>query len=261
MLHKRNRKRTAQPALKLPPINWRAVAVTVAVAAVTAGAWPLSRWLLNRPIETIVISGSFQRVSPMQIEAQVEARARSGFLDVNLAAIRGDLVELPWVAGAEVRRKWPGTLEVRVREEVPVACWGERGLLNAAGKLFLANAEHVPAELPRLHGPAGTEAQVTARYFAVQEQLEHRGLAATTLTLDPRGAWSFTTSSGLQVRLGANAVDERIGRFFEVFDGTLGQIAGDVDYVDMRYPNGFAVGWKDREAARAVAVKEPQPHA
>jgi cell division protein FtsQ len=63
------------------------------------------------------------------------------------------------------------------------------------------------------------------------------------------------------VRLGANAVDERIARFFEVFDGTLGQLAGDLEYVDMRYPNGFAVGWKDRGPARAAAAKEPQPHA
>ena len=42
-------------------------------------------------------------------------------------------------------------------EEAPIACWGERGLLNAAGELFLPDADHVPAELPRLHGPAGTE--------------------------------------------------------------------------------------------------------
>jgi cell division protein FtsQ len=247
--------------LKLPAVNWRSVALLVAVAAVTAGAYPLSRWLLNRPIETIVINGSFQRVSPIQLEAQVEPYAHAGFLDVDLGAVRHVLTALPWVASVEVRRKWPGTLEIQVKEETPVACWGERGLLNSAGELFLANADHVPAELPRLHGPAGTEAQVTARYFAVQERLEHRGMTATTLTLDGRGAWSFTTSSGLQVRLGAKAVDQRIERFFDVLDGTLAHLAGEVDYVDMRYPNGFAVGWKNQQPARAAAAQEPQPHA
>lgn len=261
MFRRQNRKRSPRPAMKLPAINWRAVAVTVAIAAVTAGAWPLSAWLLNRPIETIVINGSFQRVSPMQLEAQVEPYARSGFLDVDLAAIRRELTALPWVASAEVRRKWPGTLEVRVREEVPVACWGERGLLNASGELFLAKADHVPAELPRLNGPPGTEAQVTARYFAVQEQLEHRGLSATTLTLDARGAWSFTTSTGLQVRLGANAVEARIARFFEALDGTLAQLGNDVGYVDMRYPNGFAIGWKNREPERLARAEKRPPHA
>lgn len=261
MFRRRNRRRTERPALHLPAVNWRAMAIVSAAVAVMAGAYPLTVWLLNRPIETIVINGTFHRVTPIQLEAIVEPYARAGFLEIDLAGTRRELTALAWIASAEVRRKWPGTLEIQVREETPIACWGERGLLNSDGELFLARADHVPAELPRLHGPAGTEAQVTARYFAVQEQLEHRGLSATTMTLDGRGAWAFTTNSGLQVRLGANGIDERIARFFEILDGTLAHYAGEVDYVDMRYPNGFAIGWKNREPARAAAAKEPQPNA
>jgi cell division protein FtsQ len=258
MWHRRNRRRTANPALKLPVVDWRAVAVVASIALTVAGAWFAAAWVLNRPISRIVVNGSFQRVSPIQVEALVEPHARAGFVDVDLAAMRRDLTALPWIASAEVRRKWPGTLEVRVQEEAPVARWGERGLLNAAGELFLPDADHVPAELPRLRGPAGTEAVVTARWFSLQEQLEHRGLAAVNVTLDARGAWSFQTSTGLQVRLGANAVEERIARFFSVFDGALSHLAGEVEYVDMRYPNGFAIGWKGGTAATG---EEPVPNA
>lgn len=247
--------------MKLPVVNWRALAIVAVAVVVVAGAYPLSAWLLNRPIETIVINGTFHRVSPIRLEAIVEPYARAGFLEIDLAATRRELTALPWIASAEVRRKWPGTLEIQVREETPIACWGERGLLNSDGELFLARADHVPAELPRLRGPAGTEAQVTARYFTVQEQLEHRGMSATTMALDGRGAWTFTTSAGLQVRLGANSVDERITRFFEILDGTLAHLAGELEYVDMRYPNGFAIGWKNREPARVAAAKESQPNA
>lgn len=261
MWRRRNRRRTEREPLKLPAINWRALAAVAMVASVAVGLYLGGVWLFNRPIDTIVISGSFQRVSPAQLEALVEPYARAGFVDIDLAATRRRLMALPWVARADVRRRWPGTLEIHVREQTPVACWGERGLLNAEGVLFIAEADHVPAELPRLRGPAGAEAQVTARYFSLQERLEQRGLAAVSVTLDERGSWSFHTSTGLQVRLGANSVEQRIERFFAVLDGTLLQLGGEAEYVDMRYPNGFAIGWKKPGAAAALPAEEPRPNA
>jgi len=263
MLRKRNRKKREPLALRLPlpTVNWRAIAAVVIAAGVFAGAYSLTARMLNRPIDTLVINGPFRRVSAIQLEALVEPYAHAGFMQVDLDGARRDLEADPWVARAEVRRRWPGTLRINVREETPIACWGERGLLNADGELFLADADHVPAELPRLKGPAGTESQVTARYFRVQQQLEHRGMSAVAMTLDERGAWSFTLSNGLLVRLGANSVDERIERFFQVLDGTLAHLQGEVEYVDMRYPNGFAVGWKSGGAMRAAAAEEREPNA
>jgi cell division protein FtsQ len=260
MWHRRNRKRVRREPWRVPAVNWPAVALAVAGLTTAAGAYLGVLALLNRPIETLVMNGAFERVSAMQLEGLVEPHTRAGFLHVDMAAVRNALTALPWVARAEVRRRWPGTLEVRITEEVPVACWRERGLLNAAGGLFLQQADHVPAELPRLTGPGGTEAAVTARYFQVQQQLEHRGMAAVAVALDERGAWTFRLNSGIEVRLGANAVDERIARFFQVLDGVVAQISADVDYVDMRYPNGFAIGWKNRDAVRAAAGERPDPN-
>ena len=261
MWRRRNRKRPDRPAIRLPAVDWRGIGAIAGIAALAGGGWFASAWLLNRPIETIVINGSFQRVSAIQLEALIEPYAHAGFLDVDLGTTKRDLAALPWVASAEVRRKWPGTLVIQITEEVPIACWGERGLLNAAGELFLPDADHVPAELPRLEGPPGTEAQVTARYFTVQGELEHRGMAAIAMSLDARGAWAFKMSNGVQVRLGANSVDQRIARFFQVLDGVLSHTPGEVDYVDMRYPNGFAIGWKNGAAVQAAAAEEPGPNA
>jgi cell division protein FtsQ len=248
-------------ALRLPTVDWRAVAALAGGIAMSGGAWFVSAWLLNRPIETIVVNGSFQRVSPIRLEALIEPHVRAGFLEVDLDATRRDLETLPWIAAAEVRRKWPGTLEIQIREEVPIACWGERGLLNSEGKLFVSDADHVPAELPRLHGPPGTEALVTARYFRVQGELERRGMAAVAVRLDERGAWAFETSNGVEVRLGANSVEERIARFFQALDSVLAHGAAEMAYVDMRYPNGFAIGWKNGTQIKTASAREPRPNA
>jgi cell division protein FtsQ len=263
MWHRRNRRHNERPALVLPAVNYSALAGVAMVTAGSIALYFLTVWVFNRPLTEIVVSGQFERVSAVQVRAVVEPYARAGFMHVDLAAAHRVLTAFPWVARADLRRRWPDRLLISVQEQTPVAFWGERGLLNAAGELFVTDAGYLPAELPRLAGPPGSEAQVTTRYFRLQERLEQRGLSIVRLDLDERGAWSFQTSAGLQVRLGANGVEQRIERFFAAFDSMLAQLGGEVEYVDMRYPNGFAIGWKKSATAgtAAATTEEPMPNA
>jgi cell division protein FtsQ len=64
-------------------------------------------------------------------------------------------------------------------------------------------------------------------------------------------------SNGIGVRLGSQDVDLRLERFFEALDTVVSPVAADVQFVDMRYTNGFSVGWKQQRAARSVADDEP----
>lgn len=218
--------------------------------AVSLSVYVVTLWLMNRPIEAVVIDGAFDRVSALQVEDALGAYIQTGFLSADLQAIRGQLRELPWVAGANVRRRWPGTIEVSIEEQSPAARWGDAGLLNIDGELFIQNVTHAPAELPLLSGPRGTERRVAEMYFRIQERLERRGLAAVSLRLDERGAWELQLSSGIRVRLGARMVETRLNRFFEALDKVVAAQAEDVDYIDMRYTNGFAIGWKDRNGVK-----------
>jgi cell division protein FtsQ len=127
---------------------------------------------------------------------------------------------------------------------VPAAIWGERGLLNTRGELFVAEARHVPAELPRLSGPEGSSDEVARRYLAVREQLFPVGLDLRSVHLDARGSWLMTLGNGIEVRLGRRDVAERTDLFLDVVANIITARAGDIDYVDMRYGNGFTIGWK-----------------
>ncbi len=248
VLGRRNRKRREEPRIKLPVIPWVRITSLLGVLLLVGGAVFAGRWLLNRPVEHVVINGEFERVSADRLEAVLSPYMGQGFLATPLDVVQQQLVSVPWVATAQVSRKWPGTLMVMVSEEQPAARWGERGLLNPQGRLFVSQADHIPAGLPRLDGPEGTEAEVATRYVAIQEQLMHRGLALAALELDKRGAWSLLLSNGIQVRLGSQDVDQRLTRFFEALDSVVATVAADVSYVDMRYTNGFAVGWKQQHA-------------
>jgi cell division protein FtsQ len=97
--------------------------------------------------------------------------------------------------------------------------------------------------LPQLIGPAGMEAQVARLYLDAYPRLLAVGLRLSRVELDARGAWSLTLSNGVQVRLGRQDVPARLERFISVASPMVAARGGDVGYVDLRYSNGFSVGW------------------
>jgi cell division protein FtsQ len=61
--------------------------------------------------------------------------------------------------------------------------------------------------------------------------------------------------SGVTVRLGRRDVDERIDRFIRTASQVIAHRVTDISYVDMRYSNGFAIGWRQSAAAPAATPK------
>src|SRR5690606_27431559 len=131
-----------------------------------------------------------------------------------------------------------------VTEQVPVARWGEKGLLNVRGEVFVHDSRHVPEELPQLSGPVGQQAVMTERYLAAAPRLTAAGMRLTSLTLDERGAWELLLDNGVKLRLGREHIDERFDRFLNAGARIVASRATEIEYVDLRYANGFAVGWR-----------------
>jgi cell division protein FtsQ len=241
----RNRRKKSERRWQLPAINYRALGIGAGVLSALALAALLVTWAFNQPIETIAVEGRFQRVTPVDVERVVKGELHgAGLLSVNLGAVRRAIHTLPWVDAVSVQRAWPRGLDVLVTEQTAAARWGEHGLVNTRGELFDPDAHHIPPELAQLEGPDGEEAAVAQRYLAASARLMQAGLRLTALRLDARGAWEFDLANGVTVRLGRRQVDERFERFMGSALKLVTQRAEDIQYVDMRYTNGFAIGWR-----------------
>ena len=253
---KRNRRqaRSDQPSL-LERVNWRLVGMAAGVVAGCATLALLLVLALDRPVQRVLVEGSFQRVSPPEIEAAVSEVARGGLASVDLDEVRARIEGIDWVDHAVVQRRWPDTLRVVIVEQVAAARWNDTGLLNARGELFLRNARYVPPELPLLEGPDGSEGIVAQLYLDAQGRLLEAGVRLTGVRLNERGAWELELANGVRVRLGRLAVTERLDRFIRLAGPLVAKRAAEIGYVDMRYTNGFSVGWNAR-AALAVAPQE-----
>lgn len=215
--------------------------------------------MLDRPIQRAEISGKFTQVSRVQIEQALEPFARAGFVSIDLAAVQHALQSIRWIDHARVERAWPDGLRVTVTEQVAVARWATPneqvgGLLNTRGELFLPEARDLPADLPQLTGPEGMETQVARLYLDTYPRLLTVGLNLSRVTLDERGAWSLQLSNGVEVRLGRQDVSARLERFISAASPVIATRTGEVAYVDMRYSNGFSIGWAGQNNGRSGAA-------
>ncbi len=247
---RRKQKKTSK--IQMPAFPFKRLSVVIFAGAIIFLSYQFSAEMLDQPISSITIEGSFQRVSALQIEEAISAELGTGFFSANLNAIQKRIVELAWIDQASVARRWPGALVINVTEQVPAAIWGERGLLNTRGDLFVNDARHVPAELPRLSGPDGQSSIVAQRYLTMREKLIPFGLDLRHVNLDTRGAWEMQLGNGVEIRLGRRDIDARAALFLDVAANIISSREAEIDFVDMRYSNGFTIGWKNGSRSPVV---------
>ena len=122
---------------------------------VGAGHWPLTR---------LQATGEFRRVDGALLRQTLAPYAQRGFFAVDLEGAQDAVSRLPWVESAEVRKRWPDVLEVRVVEHKPFAVWGTDRLLSEHGRLFPAKGIAVPKDLPQFFGPDARTRDVVELY-------------------------------------------------------------------------------------------------
>jgi cell division protein FtsQ len=192
------------------------------------------------PVTELEVKNALAKTTKEEIEAATRGRIEGNFFAVDTARVRAALEQLPWVRSVSVRRVWPARLEVTLEEHVPLARWGDDALVNTYGERFNGRSEQA---LPVLLGPAGTEAEVAQRYARFARLVAPLGGELERVVLTPRYAWQLQLAGGLHIMLGrdADAGESRLTRFVDAYSATLGKIAGRHEYVDLRYPNGFAL--------------------
>lgn len=206
------------------------------------------------PLREITVFGELHHTTRSELESATRGRVAGNFFAADLAAIRSSLEQLPWVRRVSVRRIWPDRIEVTLEEHVSLARWGDAGLVNTYGEIFAGQTD---AKIPLFAGPAGSASEVARRYRRFAELLHPLGGELERVILTQRYAWQLRMASGLNIELGRDLAKDpaeaRLARFVAAYAQTLGRIARPHEYVDLRYPNGFALRVPD--LGRAIAEK------
>lgn len=206
---------------------------------------------LDKPLTQVMVGGDFNYMQRQDLAQLVSAEIDGGFLTVDLSHLRQVLQDHSWVDHVSIRRQWPSTLRVEVIEEVPIARWGEEGFLNRLGVELAIDDNSRLDSLPVLRADYGSSAEMMQHYQLLAELLLPTGLKLIEMQRDHMGAWRVETNQGIELVLGREQIGEKIKRLALVWASGLNQQAKEIKTIDLRYPNGLAVAWRNGTLASA----------
>ena len=233
----------------------RLLMVTVFVAAIFGADFIYKQ--IDTPLSKIMVGGNFNHLEEQELAELVNMEIDGGFLSMNLNQLRQELQSHPWIHQVSVRREWPSTLKVEVIEEVPIARWGKKGFLNRLGDQLSLPENSNLKSLPVLEADFGSSQDMIAQYLLLAELLAPTDLRLTELQRDAVGAWQIETASGVRIVLGRDQIIEKIRRLIVVWGSGLDVQLNNIATIDLRYPNGLAVSWRDQDITISGFGHEP----
>lgn len=220
---------------------WMLVALVLVVGVSLTSGW--LKKVVFIPIEVVSLKEKLQYADPALVKAAVAAEVQHGFFGMHVSLMRDRLLQVPWVIGAQVQRKWPNEVVLKVYERQPLAVWANKGVIDTEGKLFFPCRLPDVDNLPEFIGEAVHLSAMVDMYLLILARIKPIGLTVKRLTIMPDHGWQAMLDNGVTVILGQNELEERLTRFVLAFSDKKSGLQNEkFNLFDLRYINGLAVG-------------------
>ncbi len=219
----------------------RILTIMLVVGSLLLLAYSALNYALQLPVfklRTVQLTNTPQHVDVNQVSRLVKRVVGGSFFTVDLEQTRRTFEQLPWVRKVGVRRQFSWGLEVTLEEHVPIARWNNTSLVNTYGEVFEGE---ISSTLPEFYGEADTSALVAGMYVDLNQQLGSVQRSIVKINLSPRFSWQLKLDNGMVLALGREQMKQRLARFVAVYPYSLATMTSKVNYVDLRYRNGFSV--------------------
>ncbi|MGE0828141.1 MAG: cell division protein FtsQ/DivIB [Hyphomonadaceae bacterium] len=176
-----------------------------------------------------------------EVRAMAMPPGRESLLSVDPAALKARVESLDWVADAQVRRLWPGTLRVEVQRRAAFARWqedGEVSVIDAAGERLFAERAAENGDLPLVVG-RGAGPNAAPLLAALEDLPQVRSRTRALVRVGDR-RWNLKLDSGATVALPENGSVAALTTL-ETLQTEHDLLDRPIDRVDMRVPGRVAV--------------------
>lgn len=227
------------------PLLYRLMTAVLAalILSIFFGGYTLLNKFVNRPVESVTMQGQYYFIDKNSVKNIIEPYLGEGFFNIDLHQIKQDIEGHPWVYSADVMRVWPNEIAISIVEHKPIVKWQKDGYLNTQGQPFFPIKEPELEQLVELNAPDGHHEKVLAAYQWLVPQLSEYGFGINTLSLDAKGAMTLVLSNSLLLKFGVEEYENKLKRFLLAYESKLKSKQEQIEYVDLRYTNGLAVGW------------------
>ncbi|MDU0810636.1 MAG: cell division protein FtsQ/DivIB [Burkholderia sp.] len=199
-------------------------------------------------IHTICIAGDTVHIKVLDAQDSIVNKINGNFFTINLDVVRNAFEKMPWIRRASVRRIWPNKLLVILEEYRPLSIWGNGHsdqFVSIDGDLFTGNQNELKESLPSLYGPEGNVKSIVKHYYDFIRWFAPLNLKISKITMSSSYAWTIQLSNGMKVELGkerdSQSLSYIVHRFVNAWTTLIKYWGNNIEYVDLRYPNGFVI--------------------
>lgn len=188
-------------------------------------------------VRHVRVSGT-NRMDEREVYARALAQRTRAMTEVDIEALRTELIALPWVKDARVSRQLPDTLAINVVERTPHAVLQKPDrlmLIDREGAELAPIAAAKAKDMLRISGPgAATQVDRLEQLLAAAPALEPQVKSAEWVG---NRRWNLTFASGQMLALPEGDVEAAAALVqFARLDGQNRLIGGKVQAFDMRTP-------------------------
>lgn len=236
---------------------WIAARVGVGLALVAYAAWRGAALVASAGtlrVAQVTVSGN-HRLSTGEVLSLLDGLRGRHILGIELAEWQERLQSSPWVEAATLRRVLPSTVEVRIRERLPMAIGRVASALYLVGDDGVVVDEYGPSyadlDLPMVDGMGGggpargqmDQSRVALAGRVITALAASPGLLAKVSLIDVSNAHDAVVmleGDTTLLRLGEDAFAERLQQYLDLGDALRERVAV-IDYVDLRFPERLYV--------------------
>lgn len=229
------------PKMAMPTIPWRWILLPIFSGFLAFSV----HWVYtSTPVTAIEFTGALNVWNAEQLTESLLWIKDESFFSLDVNKVHQQLQALPLVKHVSVRKRWPGTIDIKVSEDVPIALWNNDKVLSASGKVSVLPEGLKTEGLVQMSGPEQQTEQVVRYYRRLQQALIDQKLRVQELSVSEVGSVEAKLSNGWQVKLGRQYIEERVERL----DRILRYFPQEkVDIVDLRYGKGAAIRWREQQ--------------
>lgn len=245
------RKRNAQAQRTLPgkraqfhwrkSYNWMLLVLPLLVGFSYLSQGPQLPTLL--PIKTVQLSGSFQYIDQKEVESVLQNFVGKGFFSLDIQQVQKVLKERAWTESVSIRRVWPDRIKIQIVEKKPLARWDNKHLISDHAQVFAANTADFAA-LPLVHAVNSKPVHILNQYYRLAQRFAELDEQLVAAQLDSRGALEIRLANGLVIKVGREDTEAKIERLTRIYQQQIQPRLAEIQLLDLRYSNGFAVAWK-----------------
>lgn len=171
----------------------------------------------------------------------------TSYFKQDVKVLKDKIKSIPWVKNVFVRKIFPDILTIAVEDYEAVASWNDDFYLAQDGTVFRLNKSikmKPNHSLPNLYGD-DNGSYVLDSWYKLKTKFKTLIDETASLKINSRQAYEIKLKDGILLRLGEGDIEHKIENYITIFPQIEIPKDKKIDYIDLRYKDGLAVGFID----------------